>query len=43
MYVQGVPGIQGRVKDVGGVSAFAQRDLDGIFFVGFAPSVVTLI
>jgi len=36
-------GIQGRVKDIGRMSTFAQRDLDGIFFVGFSPAIVTLV
>jgi hypothetical protein len=38
-----VPGIQGGVEYIGGMSAFAQRDFDGIFLVRFTSSIVALI
>jgi hypothetical protein len=43
LHVQRVPSIQGRVKDVGRMSTFAQRDLDGVFFVRFPPTIVAFV
>lgn len=43
LHVQRVASVQGGVKDIGRMSTFAHRDLDGIFFVGFTSAIVALI
>jgi hypothetical protein len=43
LHIQRVSSIERRVKNIGRMSTFAQRKLDGIFLVGFSPPIVALI
>lgn len=41
--VERVSVVERRVEDIGRVGAFAQRKLDRILFVRFAPTVIALV
>ena len=43
LYVKRMASIQCRIQDIWRMSTFAQREFDGILFVRFSSSVISLI